>query len=89
MKSTFTRKTQFMKKNRFIFAFRHAGGPLPCSRPQFYFLSNQVELVIIFENFPRFGISVISTPSDQICSENSENNLTLIFRTRFFMDTTK
>ena len=30
MKSTFARKTPFKKKNTNIFAFRHAGCPLPC-----------------------------------------------------------
>ena len=30
MKSTFARKTPFKKKNTNIFAFQHAGCPLPC-----------------------------------------------------------
>ena len=50
--------------------------PAVTSQPIFE-RSNEVELVINLEKIPHFGISVISTPSDRICSLGSKNNLTL------------
>ena len=79
MKSTFARKTPFKKKNTNIFAFRHAGCPLPCR------LEPNFERLWLHEYATKFGKNLDLKSGDMWKSKIewsgwfSKNNVTLVF----------
>ena len=79
MKSTFARKTPFKKKNTNIFAFRHAGCPLPCrlepnfERPPKHEYATKFGKILDLKSGNKWKSKIESS------SWFSKNNITLLF----------